>query len=443
MMKSNVLSRRLAPLLCAAGALLASCAWAALPALEAKPTDAFFAAYAPEKAPPAGPLLLQPGDRLAIVGDSITEQKIYSRLMEDYLTVCVPELKVTARQYGWSGETAEGFLRRMTNDCLRYKPTVATTCYGMNDYKYRPFDAANGEWYRARYTAVARAFKAAGTRLVLGSAGSVGKVASWVKSANGTLEDHNVSLCKMRNIALETAAAEGARFADVYWPLLTGGFEARAKYGADYALNGHDGVHPGGAGHLVMAYAYLKAMGLDGDLGTIRVDLKGGTATATGGHEVAGCKDGEVKLLSRRYPFCAAGASNRDDSVRSGMTVVPFNRELNRLCLVVQGASAASYKVTWGAESRVYPAAQLAAGVNLAEDFESNPFSAAFAKVDAAVAAKQAYETEQVKKVFHGPEGKADLEAAVARTEAARAPLAKAIQDAFVPVAHTVRIEAM
>jgi hypothetical protein len=48
-------------------------------------------------------------------------------MMEDYLTVCAPDLKVTVRQYGWSGERAPGFLARMTNDCLLFKPTVATT----------------------------------------------------------------------------------------------------------------------------------------------------------------------------------------------------------------------------------------------------------------------------------------------------------------------------
>jgi len=41
----------------------------------------------------------------------------------------LPQLQVTARQLGWSGETAEGFLRRMTNDCLRFQPTVSTLCY--------------------------------------------------------------------------------------------------------------------------------------------------------------------------------------------------------------------------------------------------------------------------------------------------------------------------
>src|SRR5215475_5584032 len=71
--------------------------------------------FKPVPAPRPAGLLLQRGDRLAICGDSITEQKMYSRIMEDYLTMCVPELKITVRQYGWSGERAPGFLARMTN----------------------------------------------------------------------------------------------------------------------------------------------------------------------------------------------------------------------------------------------------------------------------------------------------------------------------------------
>jgi hypothetical protein len=80
------------------------------------------------KGPQPQKLALKQGDRLAICGDSITEQKMYSRIMEDYLTMCVPDLNITVRQYGWSGERAPGFLARMTNDCLRFKPTIATTC---------------------------------------------------------------------------------------------------------------------------------------------------------------------------------------------------------------------------------------------------------------------------------------------------------------------------
>src|SRR5260370_40087665 len=55
-------------------------------------------------------MTLKTGDRLAICGDSITEQRMYSRIIEDYLAMCAPELNVSVRQYGWSGEKAAGFL---------------------------------------------------------------------------------------------------------------------------------------------------------------------------------------------------------------------------------------------------------------------------------------------------------------------------------------------
>jgi lysophospholipase L1-like esterase len=412
--------------------------FAAQAELEKKPDDPYFARFVPEKAPAPKTLLLKQGDRIAICGDSITEQKMYSRMIETYLTVCVPELKITARQYGWSGEVAEGFLHRMTNDCLRFKPTVATTCYGMNDFKYRAYDELNAQWYKERYTSVIDSFKAAGTRVVVGSAGCCGKIASWVKSG-GTLEDENVSLCKFRNIALGIAENENENFADVFWPMYKAIYFSHQMYGTNFNVCGHDGVHPGWAGHTIMAYAYLKAMGLDGDLGAITVELKSGRATATGGHTAGKFENGEVTVTSARYPFCASGETNRDDSVRAGMTLVPFNQDLNRLRLVVTGGTAQSYDITWGETTRNYDARQLETGINLAADFEKNPFSAAFKKVDDAVGAKQSFETHQIKQIFHGPEGK-NMEAAVEKTEAERAPLAAAIQNALVPVTHTIKI---
>jgi lysophospholipase L1-like esterase len=409
--------------------------------LEPKPSDPYFAKFALLKAPAPAGLLLQPGDRLAIIGDSITEQRMYSRIIETYLTVCVPDLKITARQLGWSGETAEGFLHRMTNDCLRFQPTIATLCYGMNDHRYRAYDEPNGLWYSNNYSAVAAALKTSGARVVLGSAGCVGKVPSWVGDQKASVEDLNLSLCQFRNIDIGIAAQEKINFADVFWPMLTASFTAHQKYGADYAVSGKDGVHPDWAGHLIMAYAFLKALGLDGDLGTFTVDLGAGQATATSGHTVDSFTNSTLTITSHRYPFCATGPLDKNSSIRSGMTLVPFNAELNRLLLVVKGGTAANYAVTWGDETHDYSVAQLAAGVNLAEDFTVNPFSDAFNQVDAAVAAKEKYETRQIKELFHGPEGKADPDATAALTEKARQPLADAVAAAFVPVTHTIRIQ--
>jgi len=409
---------------------------------EPLPSDPYFAAYEPLKAPSVKGLLLKPGDRLAICGDSITEQKMYSRIMETYLTVCVPQLEVAVRQFGWSGEKAPGFMARMANDVLRFDPTIATTCYAMNDHNYQPYKEEFGQVYRDASLAVIRSFKERGVRVIQGSAGTVGKMPSWVQRAQGTVDDLNQSLSEFRNIDVRLAEQEQVGFADVFLPMLVQGFEAKRRYGDDYMIAGKDGVHPGWAGHLVMAYAFLKAMGLDGEIGTITVDMASGQAKASEGHRILSAEPGRVKVESSRYPYCATGPADVDSSIRSGMTLVPFNEDLNRFTLIVTNAPAGGCRITWGEATESYTAAQLRAGINLAADFEVNPFSEAFHRVDEAVAAKQAYETRQVKTLFHGPEGRADMDMTAALTEKARAPLATAIEAAFVPVRHTIGIEA-
>jgi hypothetical protein len=443
------------------------------PAQTLNPSDPLVQTYGPKPAPPARGLFLKRGDKLAICGDSITEQKMYSRAIETYLTVCVPDLSITVRQYGWSGEKAPGFLARMTNDCLRFAPTVATTCYGMNDHEYRPYEPRIGERYEQYSRAIADAFKANNVRFVQGSPGCVGKRPNWSKDTNATTEALNKNLCTLRNIGIEVAQSSGARFADVFWPMLVAGEQAQKRYGADYAIAGKDGVHPGWAGHLVMAYAFLKSFGLDGDIGTYTVNLQSGKATVSQGHELISVKDGEIRIRSARYPFCATGETNSDASIRSAMTLIPFNRELNRLMLIAKQGSAARYKVTWGNQSRSYSADELSRGINLADDFAANPFSEAFAKVDKAVAAKQSYETKQIKQVFHelgrgkfktaeeikdpelkelfalrGADGRGDapppsaLDVLARETEKKREPLVAAVKAAFVPVEHVIRVDA-
>ena len=430
------LFHRIAPVLIACSAALGIQSQALVPL----PEGDFFEPFRPHLSVPNQELILREGDRLAICGDSITEQKMYSRIIETYLTVCVPDLRVSVRQFGWSGERAPGFLSRMTNDVLRFRPTIATTCYGMNDHRYQPFTAEIGDVYSQSSRAIIQAFKSHGVRVVQGSAGTVGKMPSWVKTAEGNVQDLNLGLLELRNIDVQLAREENVTFADVFLPMLIQGHAAQQKYGASYMITGKDGVHPDWAGQLVMAYSFLNAFGLEGNLGQITIDLENKSASTMGGHEVQGYNDGRLTLSSRQYPFCATGALGDDSSMRSGMEWVPFMEELNRLTLKIKNPSAARNRVYWGAFEKVYSSEALSQGVNLAADFLENPFSEAFKKVDQAVAAKQAYETRQIKQIFHGPEGRAGKEMAAALTEKTREPLVSAIRDAFQPVVHSIRI---
>jgi lysophospholipase L1-like esterase len=414
-----------------------------LAAREAPPLPAELSAYELNPAPPTKELLLKKGDRLAIIGDSITEQKQYSVIMETYITACLPELEITARQYGWSGEQAGGFLKRMENDVLRFKPTIATTCYGMNDFRYVPFDQKIADEYRKNQTGIVENFKKAGARVVLGSPGIIDSVPKWVTSATGTKEDLNLSLSKFRNVDVEIAGSQQVAFADVYTPMLLANLVAKKQYGETFMVAGKDGVHPGWAGHVIMAYAFLKGMGIDGDLGTITFDAASGKSTATHGHEIISSTEGNVSIRSSKLPFSAApGDVKSDGSIAAGRALVPFDQDLNRFILKLAQPKAAAYDVTWGETTKRYTAAELAKGVNLAADFATHPLSAPFKKIWDAVAAKQAYETEQIKKLVHGAEGKADMEGTFTKTELIRSEKAAAIKAAVQPVDHTLRIVA-
>ena len=413
-------------------------------AKEIPPLPPELSAYVLDPAPEPAGLLLQKGDRVAICGDSITEQKRYSVIMETYLTASVPELEITCRQYGWSGEQAGGFLNRMESDVLRFKPTFATTCYGMNDFRYVPFNEPIAEEYRKNETAMVQAFKKAGARVLLGSSGIIDTVPHWVKSAAGSKEDLNLSLSKFRNIGIRVAKAEGVAFADVYRPMLLADFQAEKLHGAEFMVSGKDGVHPGWAGQVIMAYAFLKGMGLDGNIGTITYDAASGKATATAGHEVLSSSEGIIVLRSSKLPFCGGpGDLKSDDSMRAGLALIPFDDELNRFILKIEAPAAASYEISWGEAARTYTGEQAKAGINLAKDFEANPLQPAFKRVWDAVVAKQEYETRQIKSLVHGPEGAADREATFALTEKARAPLAKAVADSLKPAEHRIQIKAL
>lgn len=436
---------------------------AAAPLIEQKPDAPYFANFYPVKAPAVSGLLLKKGDRLAICGDSITQQKMYSRLMEDYLMMCVPQLKISVRQYGWSGEQVWGFLPRMTNDCLRFDPTVATTCYGMNDFHYCPYQDSIGQAYRENTVKMVNVFNEHGVRVVLGSPGCVSKVPPWAKSPNDTTEELNLSLCQLRNLDVEIAKQKKVRFADLFWPMFKANYEGKQEYGTNYAIPGRRGVHPYWAGHLIMAYVFLHAMGLNGDIGTFTVNLRNGKMKVSRGHKLISERDGEYVIRSTRYPFCACAPEgdaaagypvcgqdpvDSNNSIRSGMTLVPFNQQLNRLMLVARNGKAGRYRVMWGDESRTFSAEQLAQGINLAAEFPDNPFSSAFAKVDGAIAAKEAFETREMKDIFRQT-GKSNPDMAeitahtdqvVGKAEKEHAALVAAVDSAFVPVTHTIKI---
>lgn len=345
---------------------------------------------------------LLPGDTVAICGDSITEQKTYSVFIEDYLLMCQPVTNITSHQLGWSGESAPGFTARIESDVLPFRPTVATTLYGMNDGGYNVSNPKTVATFFTNTVAFIKKLQKGGVRYILvGSPGAVDseKFKTW-RLAHCSPEAYNQTLANLGKAARRAAEQTGASFVDVHSVMLAAMEKAKAKYGADYPM-ATDGVHPSFNGHLVMAYAFLRALGCDGNIGTITLDAKTGKASGTDGHRVLSASPSKVEIESVRYPFCFVDDPTNSLSTRAMLECVPFNEELNRFQLVVKNLSEAHATVKWGPIKKDFTAEQLAVGINLAAEFPDNPFNESFAKVEAAVKAQQAFETPGTKIYLH------------------------------------------
>src|SRR5205809_2158114 len=88
---------------------------------------------------------LKDGDRVVFYGDSITDQRLYTVLVETYIVTRFPKLHVTFVHSGWGGDRVTGggggpVDVRLKRDVVAYKPTVMTVMLGMNDAGYRAFD---------------------------------------------------------------------------------------------------------------------------------------------------------------------------------------------------------------------------------------------------------------------------------------------------------------
>ena len=394
--------------------------------------------------------VLQPKDYVGVVGDSITEQKKYSVFIEDYLVMCQPAPQVTQTQFGWSGETSWGFERRMQNDFAPFKTTAATTCFGMNDGGYSPMTDEKAKHYHDAQTSIVQKMKQDGVRfIVVGSPGCV-DVNTFHKHSREQAEMYNKTLAALRDIAKEVAEKEGAAFADVFDPMHEVMEKSEAKYGNDYNLAGGDGVHPDNNGHLVMAYAFLKALGCKGDIGTITVDLAGNKAEATAGHEILWAGNGDVIVESSRYPFCFYGDDpSKPGSTRGVLEFFPFNQDLNRFMLVVNNPGAEKLKITWGKDSKQFSADQLQKGINLAAEFLDNPFSEPFRQMQEKIQHKQNVETPLIKEfITHVPSVEQSAEGAKKLLDRG---VSIAVQEdrelgaelAVIPVRHTIKIEAV
>jgi lysophospholipase L1-like esterase len=219
-------------------------------------------AHAQEKAAPRADFAIADGDRVVFYGDSITEQRLYSSDIENYILTRFPSYRVEFVQSGVGGDRTRGGARgpidlRLHRDIFEHNPTVVTVMLGMNDGEYRQYDAdifttySNG--YRYIVEEIQKAFPKAKLTLVKPSAYDD------VTREPMTPGGYNATLVKYGTFVGDLATEKNTGVADMNAPVVDALTKAKAENSALSTLLINDRVHPGPAIHWVMAEAVLKS----------------------------------------------------------------------------------------------------------------------------------------------------------------------------------------
>lgn len=313
---------------------------------------------------------LKPGDRVVFYGDSITDQRLYTTYAESYVVTRFPKLDVTFVHSGWGGDRVTGggggrIDLRLKRDVFAYEPTVMTIMLGMNDGSYRPFDQGIFDTYRKGYEHIIASVKQTlpNIRLTVIQPSPYDDVTQPPRFEGG----YNSVLVRYSEFVKDLARREQLHTADLNGPVVAALQKAKATDEETAKKIIPDRVHPGQAGHLLMAGELLKSWNAPSLVSAVEIDAAGKQVTAQKRTRVSGLKvDGTVSWtqLDEALPMPVA---MRDPVIALAVTSSDFMAALNLQPLKVTGLAAGQYTLQIdGAAIGDFSKEQLSAGINLA-----------------------------------------------------------------------------
>ncbi len=396
----------------------------------------------------AADFFFKDGDVVVMIGDSITEQHLYSNYVEMWTVTRFPKWKLTFRNVGIGGDRSVGGNSRFIRDVVSYKPTAMTVDFGMNDGGYRDFSEDTFKPYMDGLQGMANQAKAANIRT------------AWVTPQpldNGdqgptALVSYNKTLEKFSEGVKTIADKNGGLFVDQFHPYLSVLDSARSKGPKYDRITGGDAVHPGPPGQALMAASILKGLSFPTLVSAVEIDATGGKVNSAINCKVDNvvAKDGGVSFsrLDESLPFFPADA-------KSILTSTPILEELNKYTLKVTGLAAGNYEVRLGGKKvATHTAAELAAGANLAAGaLQEGPVADQVKAITTAIENKNRFHHDQIFRgiVLQGAPGwvseiipQAELEAKrdalIKKRLAHVAELDGEVAKALVLKAHTVEV---
>jgi len=147
------------------------------------------------------------------------------------------------------------------------------------------------------------------------------------------------------------------------------------KTDSSFTLTGPDRIHPGNAGHFVMAWLFLKGQGLAGKpVADLVIDANAKKVQRSENCQLSALLvtpgNIQVDYLANSLPFpqdTISRMSGNPQRQTDALKVIPFNEEMNREMLTVHGLDNANYYVIIdGKRIGRWTGEQLGAGINLA-----------------------------------------------------------------------------
>jgi lysophospholipase L1-like esterase len=313
---------------------------------------------------------LKPNDRVVFYGDSITDQRLYTTFVETYALTRFPKLPVTFVHSGWGGDRVTGggggpIELRMQRDILAYKPTVMTMMLGMNDGGYRAFDQGLFNTYTTGYERILDTVKqgAPGVRFTLIQPSPYDDVTRPPGFPGG----YNAILLRYSDYIKDTAAKRNLGLADLNTPVVAMLQKANATDPALAQKILPDRVHPGPAGHLIMAEALLKAWGATAVVSDVSIDAKAKKVTREENTRVSDLQNGKTISWTQSDNSLPFPLDTRDPAVTLAIKSSDFIESLDQQPLRVTGLEAPRYTLTIdGDEVGDFSRDELAQGINLA-----------------------------------------------------------------------------
>ena len=329
------------------------------------------------------PAPFKEGDRVVFAGNSITEAGFYESYIWLYYMTHFPNRRITVFNGGVGGDVAEQIYRRLPGDLLPKKPTKLVVSFGMNDSKYFEYnDTKNPVTEARRKSFVEESYKSylkiQDTLLAHPEIQKILMASSpydeTVKQEGSLFKGKWKTMDEITAFQKKAAKDQGWAYVDLFHPMTVINQREQQK-DSTYTSTGPDRIHPGSAGHLIMAYIFLKDQGLAGKP-VADFALKAGSQKAI---KMKNCTVSTIKqqgdglsfdYLAESLPFpvdTVARVWGNKQIETEALSVIPFIQQFSNEQMKIEGLNGHAYLLKIdGQPIGTFSGQALKAGVNLA-----------------------------------------------------------------------------